>query len=196
MNLPSRSKSSTILVALFAGAAAMAGLSGWGCTDSSGGGISLGAGGMAAGGQSGAAGGAAGAAGGAAGAAGGTAGGDAGGAGGSAGGAGGSKGSPVGGCVATAASTSGIDPSTRLDALTLAQKAAYCDWAASRYCGYGQLVDCGDGNYLGVYSQADCVANMDNTVCASTVGENEACEKQTTCSDTFPEICLAVSMCQ
>ena len=114
-----------------------------------------------------------------------------------AGGAAGSVGGTIAACAATASPTSGIDPTTRLDALTPAQKAAYCDWAASRYCGYGHAVDCGDGNYLGGFdSQADCVDNMNNTVCASTIAESEACETQATCDDEFPAPCLAISNCQ
>jgi len=186
--MPSRSKPPVLAIALLAGTVTTAALYGAGCTDSSGG---LGTGGASAVGAAGAGGGA-----GTAGAAGGQGGSAAGGQAGDTAGLGGRGGSLMGACVTTAAATSGIDPNTRLDQLTLAQKAAYCDWTASRYCGYGHLVDCGDGNYLGVTSQADCVANMENTVCASTVSENEACEIQASCGDLFPDICLAVSMCQ
>lgn len=159
---------------MFAVAITTSALSGSGCTDSSAG---QGAGGVA---------------GGAAKAAGGSAGGHIV----SAGGAPGTFPGSAAACTTTAAAISGIDPTTRLDALTPDQKAAYCDWAASRYCGYAHLVDCGDGNYLGVTSQADCVDNMNNTVCASTIAENEACEQATSCADTFPDVCVAVSMCQ
>jgi len=176
---------STIAAALFAVAIATSGLSASGCTNSSGAAGTGGAGGSAGvagsageAGNGGAAAGVGGQAGGAAGAA-------------------GSIGSTIAACATTATPTSGIDPTTRLDALTLAQKAAYCDWAASRYCGYGHSVDCGDGNFLGGFvSQADCVDNMNNTVCASTIAESEACETQATCDDPFPDPCLAISTCQ
>ena len=201
--MPSRSEAlSKIAVTLFAAAVSLSALSGSGCTSSStsGTGGAAGEAGGAAGGKAGQGGGGIGGsagnggAGGAAGAAGGAAG-TAGGAAGAAGGAGGRA--LMGACVDTAPTTSGIDPTTRLDQLTLAQKIAYCDWAASRYCGYGQIVDCGDGNILGVDSQDYCVGRMTNPGgCASTVGENEECERQTSCSNTLPDICIAVAMCQ
>lgn len=201
MKLRRRSYSRIMTIATFVGALATTALSGPGCTDSSGG---LGTGGTSAIGAAGAAGNSAGAtagAGGAGGAAdaggvGGTA--DAGGAGGgSAGGAAGALGSAAAACAATAAPTSGIDPTTRLDALTLAQKATLCDWVASRYCGYDQHVPCGGGTTLDSFpTQAECIANMTATLCDATVGDSEACEKDATCADSFPDSCLPASMCQ
>jgi len=178
--------------------------SGSGCTDSSGDGTggasaigAAGAGGGAVGAGGGAAGGAAGGAGGQAdGAAGGSAGGAAGhGAG--LGGAAGSVGGARPACAATAPGTSGIDPTTPLDALTPDQKAAFCDWAASRYCGYDKHVACADNTTLDSFpTQAECVANMTATSCAATVGDSEACERDSTCADPFPDSCLPASMCQ
>lgn len=189
MKLPSRSKSTcTLAIALLVGVSLSTLAGSAGCTDSSGGLANAGAAsGEAGGGMGGAAGGLGG---------GGAADTGAGGAAGNGGGGAGGGPNTVGACVDSTPITSGIDPTTRLDALTPEQKAAYCDWAASRYCGYGHRVDCGDGSFLGVDSQEACVKRMDNTVCASTVGENESCERQTSCLDQFPDSCLAVSMCQ
>lgn len=199
MNLPSVFKSNTtVFTALFIALIGTAGLSSAGCNSSSGG-----TGGTPAGGQSGLGGSAGGQAGGQAGGANGQTGGAGGitAAGGSAGNGGAAGASPslTAACAATAAATSGIDPTTRLDALTLAQQMAYCDWVASRYCGYDQHVHCDDdGTTLDSFvSQAKCLENFDDgTPCASTVGEDEACEKDTTCDNTLPDSCLRVAACE
>src|SRR3569832_2592673 len=193
-------------------------MSGSGCTDSSGGLPRTGTGGTAVGGQLGNAGGMAGAgqAGGSAGtggpAVGGQAGGSAGnggaaaaggaGTGGEAGGSAGHAGAmagnamPGGAGAATAPATSGVEPSTRLDALTDAQKAAICDWAASRYCGYDKHFQCPDGSTIDSFpTQAMCVMNMDNTSCAATVADTEACERDATCDDPVPPSCAPIASC-
>jgi len=160
---------------------------GSGCTDSSGGG---GTGGASAIGAAGAGGGAPG---GAAGGAVGGAAGDGDGQGGAAGSVGGAR--PP--CALTAPATSGIDPTTPLDALTPDQKAAFCDWAASRYCGYDKHVACADHTTLDSFpTQAECVANMTATSCSATVADSEACERDSTCADPFPDSCLPATMCQ
>jgi len=103
---------------------------------------------------------------------------------------------PVGACAATAPATSGVDPSTRLDALTDAQKAAICDWAASRYCGYDKHFQCPDGSTIDSFpTQAMCVMNMDNTSCAATVADTEACERDATCDDPVPPSCAPIASC-
>jgi len=224
VKLSSRSKTrSPLVIALLAAGVSLSTMSGSGCTDSSGGlpgtgGTAVGgqlgnAGGMAGGGQAGgsagnggtAVGGQAGGSAGNGGAAaaggagnGGAAAGNGGVAGGSAGHAGamGGNAMPVGACAATAPATSGVDPSTRLDALTDAQKAAICDWAASRYCGYDKHFQCPDGSTIDSFpTQAMCVMNMDNTSCAATVADTEACERDATCDNPFPPSCDPLAAC-
>ncbi|HEY4184235.1 MAG TPA: hypothetical protein VGP07_04165 [Polyangia bacterium] len=115
---------------------------------------------------------------------------------GGAGGAGASGGAGGNTCMLDAPATSGLDPTKRLDALTLDDKKTLCDWTARRYCGYGMSYDCGDGNSLSSQPAQDyCVANMQTTSCAATVADAEACEKDTTCDDPFPVSCNAVYIC-
>jgi len=84
---------------------------------------------------------------------------------------------------------SGVASNKRLDSLTDAEKAAFCDYANGKLGGYGMSVDCGGGLTLDAdASQADCVSSAP-TNCSATVGQAEACINAMSCSNLLPSQC-------
>jgi hypothetical protein len=84
---------------------------------------------------------------------------------------------------------SGVPSGKRLDSLTDAEKATFCDWANAKLGGYGMSVDCGGGLSIPADdSQADCVAQTP-TSCAATIAQAEACLNAQSCSNLAPSQC-------
>jgi hypothetical protein len=94
-----------------------------------------------------------------------------------------------GGSSGSGGGASGVPSGKRLDSLTDAEKASFCDWANAKLGGYGKSVDCGGGLTLDAdASQADCVAQAP-TSCAATVAQGEACLNAQSCSNLLPSQC-------
>jgi len=84
---------------------------------------------------------------------------------------------------------SGVASNKRLDSLTDAEKAAFCDWSNAKLGGYGTTMDCGGGITIdAAASQAECIADAP-TNCSATVGQAEACLNATSCSNLIPSQC-------
>jgi hypothetical protein len=85
--------------------------------------------------------------------------------------------------------SSGVSSGKRLDSLSDAEKASFCDWANAKLGGYGKSMDCGNGTSIPADdSQADCVAQAP-TSCAATVAQAEACLNAQSCSNLIPSQC-------
>jgi hypothetical protein len=111
-------------------------------------------------------------------------------------------GSDVGPPLPDPGPTSGIDPSKMLNALTRDEAAAFCDWTAGRFGGYGRGVTCSDGSTLSARgSQAQCVNDWmtASPSCPLTVGDFEECVDgavvKPRCA-TVPGVCFGVALCQ
>jgi hypothetical protein len=91
---------------------------------------------------------------------------------------------------------SGVDPSKRLDGLTLDEQKTLCDYKASFYGGYGMAVQCGAGFILlsEDADQAACLAAWP-TVCAVSVSQLELCSNDRTCAHPTPSSCEALLPC-
>jgi hypothetical protein len=78
-----------------------------------------------------------------------------------------------------------LDTSKLVVNLSPSEQAAYCDWAAQQYGGYGHMAVCDAGTHAGNSSQAGtdqaaCVAGLQHLAsirpsCPATVGDGMAC---------------------
>jgi hypothetical protein len=115
--------------------------------------------------------------------------------GGTTGSAGAGPGGATGSGGAGGMSTSGVTGTKRIDALTTAEKQQLCDWTAQHFGGYGNSIDCGNGNSLSAdSSQAYCVSSTP-TNCPMTVSAYETCVNDTSCSDLLPASCAPLLSC-
>ncbi|MGC4088175.1 MAG: hypothetical protein QM756_09795 [Polyangiaceae bacterium] len=84
----------------------------------------------------------------------------------------------------------------RLDALTPAEVAAYCDSVAAKLGGYGKSKDCSGGVTLDApANQAECIAEYTFTNCAVTVDEANKCIAEQSCTNLIPASCAGVFSC-
>jgi hypothetical protein len=87
-----------------------------------------------------------------------------------------------------------IPQDKHIDALTPEEKAEYCDFTASTYGGYGQVISCPDGSSLIAYpSQVACIASLTNA-CALPVSVGEQCAEEKSCTNELPDSCLQIIM--
>jgi hypothetical protein len=98
--------------------------------------------------------------------------------------------------------SSGLDASKMLIDLTREEAAAFCDWTAGRFGGYGRGITCADGSTLSArQSQAQCVEDWTtaNPNCPLSVGDFEECVNggvvEPRCA-SVPPVCLGVVFCQ
>jgi len=101
-----------------------------------------------------------------------------------------------GGDADTGPGASGLERSRTWSALTMAEKGTLCDWAASKFGGYGMSMDCGNGTSIGSFpSQQACVDNLPAT-CGVTVAQVEACTNDSTCATgIFAPSCAPIAAC-
>lgn len=80
-------------------------------------------------------------------------------------------------------SSSSVDPSKRLNALTTSDQQALCDWTAQEQGGYGTIIPCdaGPSDLEVEKDHAACLAletqHFDQPTCTATVGDWMACVK-------------------
>jgi hypothetical protein len=98
--------------------------------------------------------------------------------------------------------SSGLDTGLMLNALSKDEAAAFCDWIAGRFGGYGRGVTCADGSTLSARgSQAQCVNDWmtASPTCPLTVGDFEECVNgavvKPRCA-SVPPVCIGVVLCK
>jgi hypothetical protein len=98
--------------------------------------------------------------------------------------------------------TSGLDTSEMLNTLTKDQAAAFCDWVAGRFGGYGRGVTCTNGTSISAEgSQAQCIHDWMTASpnCPLTVGDFEECVNgaivKPRCA-SIPPVCIGVVFCK
>ncbi|MFZ5889978.1 MAG: hypothetical protein ACOY0T_02830 [Myxococcota bacterium] len=90
----------------------------------------------------------------------------------------------------------GSGNTTRLDALTLEQRKALCDYAASQFGGYGKNKECSGGLTLEAPAdQAECLEDYTYTNCSVTVAQAEQCVREQSCTTLVPASCQGLLSC-
>lgn len=70
--------------------------------------------------------------------------------------------------------SSGVDPTTPIAALTTGEVQTFCAWAVDQQGGPGHMASCGDTT-ITTQTEAECEASLVGVTCTATVADFETC---------------------